>query len=637
MNLKGIIASQLRTVIPIPTNYLDFITETVTNVATTYTFANYNELQVDTATSGTYRHVDFDVETPDNSELLIVVNAATLSGATVPTVGLYTLADAYQAAVIIDVDNVEKRVLFTPTDLGVKLKMFATETISESASQRYYHIGVFLASDFTNPLTDIIDWTKGTGGTIPDYGTPTTLLDNDLIEIYKTYTTATEVLLGNPYNRRLYVETGLTARLYNMSNVEITGEVDKLSNYANMSNSITSYTGNLSGSTLTLSSSHDFVIGQGIAVKDAGTYRDGWLKTTVTNLAGNVVTLADSGYTVSSKTVEHDDTSAIQNAIDTTTKEVMIWDITHAYIHDLVMPSNLAHYGNGCTLYTPKYANATLVGTIWTMLRFETASNISMVNFNSNGGKLYGAGGNDQYGTNIIQANSISNALFTKFNVEENWYSFARHTGTVDTVSYEHCNIYQTDVGIGFQPIYHESINVSNIKIDNCDIVSVSCNSEAITFPVGYYKWAERNNISNVYTTCGNIEITNNNIDKSNRTGILVGALTDGMLIRGNTFNNTVGLMARDGVHGGSYGELRVQPNDGLGTAGNVDAGYCTTTDIHIENNTFTYCQWEAIIIDGGSWYRSGNTFTSVGGIERYQDIEHGYYGSTATMNGSAL
>ena len=94
----------------------------------------------------------------------------------------------------------------------------------------------------------------------------------------------------------------------------------------NASGSPATFTGSItSGSrTLTLTSStHDFVVGQGIAIQTAGnlavvTAGSNLHVSTITAIAGAVITIADpAAHTATGKTVQHDDTVALQTAINT--------------------------------------------------------------------------------------------------------------------------------------------------------------------------------------------------------------------------------------------------------------------------------------------------------------------------------
>jgi hypothetical protein len=94
----------------------------------------------------------------------------------------------------------------------------------------------------------------------------------------------------------------------------------------NASGSGATFTGSITAgsSTLTLTSAtHDFAVGQGIAIQTAGdlqvvTPGSNLLVSRITAISGATITLADAAtHTATSKTVQHDDTVALQTAINT--------------------------------------------------------------------------------------------------------------------------------------------------------------------------------------------------------------------------------------------------------------------------------------------------------------------------------
>lgn len=454
------------------------------------------------------------------------------------------------------------------------------------------------------PTTPVEDTSLGTK--IEDF----TDVDNNIV--WTSYSNGKKFKLGNPYAYSITYNTSADEYfLYDLKGVEVLNNIDKLSNYPNISASNNYYTGNMSGNTLTMTTAHDFEVGHGIYIGNDGDDRINWLVSTVTAVSGNTLTLANSG-TYSSAVVGHDDSVAVQNAIDSTQKDVLVWDLSPLCIHDLSLKSNLHHFGNGCELYSPKYLYQTTPNRIWGMFNLDEIINISMIDFNVDGGKQYGVGTayiQDQYGTSIILSTGLEKALFLNFNVIENYYVANRMLNRQHDIKFLHCSIEQTDVAICFMPEWLKTSMIQNIDIYKCHIHSVDCNSEAIAFIPAWYKWIN-NTTQEVLAYSRNIRIIDNYIVKKNRVALSIGALSQNVDVIGNYIEGTFCVSTMDAEHGTTYGELKFPCRDeNNNNSGTVDAYRVLTNDVRIKDNTFGYAQYQTMRLAGYNYEISNNTW----------------------------
>lgn len=141
----------LRADLRIVDGVVDLNTEEYTDNNTTHTY--FDGLVSVTSTANAYANTRVEY-TCDNTEKLIVFKGVSVSGADNARMLVQTLAGANIDSKEAISDNVEYRLLITPTDGGLRLLFMGTWATAEIATKEYYDFAVYDASQFTNPLTD---------------------------------------------------------------------------------------------------------------------------------------------------------------------------------------------------------------------------------------------------------------------------------------------------------------------------------------------------------------------------------------------------------------------------------------------------------------------------------------------------
>lgn len=376
----------------------------------------------------------------------------------------------------------------------------------------------------------------------------------------------------------------------------------KLSTFPNISGSINSYTGNIKANLLTITSSHDFQVGQGIAIKNAGTYHDGWLRTTITAINGNTLTLQNSASSNASNTlVNHDDSVAVQTAVNNLTDDILLFDYIHLNLEDISLKSDVIYDGNECCVFTPLYCNQNSPKYIWSIFKITDKENITFKNFEHNGGKKLGVNSNDQFGTCFMLSLNITHCIFDNNFVHDNFYAAYRMLDTQKNISITNNTVNFTDVAFCFMPQYKGTAHIENILIEGNKIDGTGCNSEAIAFLPAAYNW-KNYSTGAVLASSKNITIKNNYIIKPTRINLVYGAISENVLIEGNTFSAAIAISTYDNA---------LELKDGSGV---IQPSWCTANRIVINNNHFIYTLYEAIRLSGINVLCVGNTFSNIKG-----------------------
>lgn len=311
-----------------------------------------------------------------------------------------------------------------------------------------------------------------------------------------------------------------------------------LSENKTISGSINEYTGNMNSgsSTLTLTGEHDFLVGQGIIVQNASSdYKlNHWLRTTVTAIEGNTLTLATAATQGAwNARILHDDTEAVNRAISGKTGNI-VFDFDHLNVMGVKLQSNTRYIGYNTTLYVPSaYSN---VQWVQGMITTTDVEHVIFEGFVLDGGKTRDVFGDDITGVALFLALDTDYLTIRDSVFQHNHYIAVDIQGTMRHVEIRDNKMYNTDVGILAIPEWRGQLTLENAVFRNNIIKGGS--SEGISIESGMY-----NNTGHAK----NVTIIENTISDKVATGIQYGGRTIDIEITGNyIYNTNNGITTRD-------------------------------------------------------------------------------------------
>ena len=305
-----------------------------------------------------------------------------------------------------------------------------------------------------------------------------------------------------------------------------------LSNAADISGSITDYTGNINAGSNVLAlstSNHDFKVGHGISIEGAGNSNEtnNWLVTKVTAVNGNQLTLSSSAAgSATGTSVIHDDTQAV-NAVISRGSGTYYFDIEHMNVKGLQLQSNAVYDGMGtCTLYMPMTYSA--VSYVQQMIEIERKTNVTFRNFTVDGNKSKGLFGTTQVGVMMIKSTFSSEINILNNTFMNSAFSAVNFRSTNSDILVEGNTILNVDVGIYAMPEWGGDLNLENAVYRNNYIDGGT--SEAISISSGMW---------NNKGTVNNILIENNVMKNKSATALQLGSRTTNITVRNNEISHS--------------------------------------------------------------------------------------------------
>ena len=275
--------------------------------------------------------------------------------------------------------------------------------------------------------------------------------------------------------------------------------------------------------------SHDFEAGQGILIQSAGndSSMNNWLKTTVTAVNGNQLTLATTAKGGAySTSVLHDDTDAVNAAISTG-KSVYYFDVPEMNVKGVKLKSNTMYNGlDICTLYLPMaYSD---VPYVQQMIEVDGVDNVTFKNFTVDGNKSKGLYATTEVGVILMKITWASGINVIDNTFQNSGYLAVNMRTTVSDILVEGNTILGTDVGIYAMPEYMGSLYLDNAVFRNNYIDGGT--SEAISISSGLW-----NNVG----YANNVLIENNVMKNKSATCVQLGSRTTNITVRNNDISGS--------------------------------------------------------------------------------------------------
>ncbi len=298
------------------------------------------------------------------------------------------------------------------------------------------------------------------------------------------------------------------------------------------------YTGSMTGGrqVITLTTSHDFLPGQGVLVQGAGNddTSNKWLSATIVATTNNTLSIDKKASTSVSKVVVlHDDTKAVNEAIQETGK-TYIFDFEDMNVKGIKFTSGNTFDGQGVRLHLPQaYSN---VKWVQNMLEVRGQDDVTVKNFVIDGDYSDGVDSDGNTGVSLLNVIDSTNITVDSSTFEDTNYSALVVQGEVSNLSITDNSFTDTGVAISVMPLYMGTLKASGIEISGNSIYDSS--REGISIVSGM-----RNNSG----YADDILIHDNTIDTTAGSAIQYGSRTTNITVSDNTIKNSNnGITARD-------------------------------------------------------------------------------------------